>query len=106
MSDKEDEFFAIIRNGCQSIVTELDAYLSKKVETTEQVVNRTYDLNKVEWIPKTGDKGDYEMAKAGADYQALLQDLKAHNGRMTIQGYYIWLFPNGDAVGRKKSFSK
>jgi len=36
------------------------------------------------------------------DFEALLADLDAHNGKLTKDGWFYWRFSNGDAVGRKK----
>jgi len=104
MSDKEDEFFAIIRNGFQSIVTELDAYLSKKVEVAEQVVKQSYDLEKIQgWTVKNGKQGQFELAKEQVtpDYQALKADLINKGHGFYVGPYWVWLFPDKTAVGRK-----
>jgi hypothetical protein len=32
----------------------------------------------------------------------MLKDLQAHNGKLTKEGWFYWVFQNGTTVGRKK----
>jgi hypothetical protein len=43
-----------------------------------------------------------EKAEATNDYHNMLTDLKAHNGKLTRDGLFYWLFQDGATVGRKK----
>ena len=68
--------------------------------------NVSYDLNKIVWEEAKGARGPFEIAREqensnNVDYKALLEDLRAHKGRMRHEGYFIWLFKDETAIGRK-----
>ena len=87
----------------------IDEYVSLHGQMIERGV--TYDLNRLRWIKAEGPNGPYKYADkadnmssdAYEDFKALVEDLKVHGGRVTRQGYYMWLFSQGDRVGRKPS---
>ncbi len=61
------------------------------------------------WVEVQGKSGAYQKypvegqkAEATEDYKNMLRDLKAHNGRLTRDGYFYWLFRDQATVGRKK----
>jgi len=34
-------------------------------------------------------------------FKALLRDVQAHGGKMTVGDYFVWSFKNGSVLGRK-----
>jgi hypothetical protein len=40
--------------------------------------------------------------KNNPEFKAMLKDLAAHNGKMTKETFFYWVFENGATVGRKK----
>jgi len=110
LAAKQAEVLAAIRNWLQEadkLREIIDEYVNLQAQVMEQGV--TYDLNRLKWIKTTGPSGEYEYADKAEnmdpdvyeDFQALLADLKEHSGRLTRQGYFIWLFSQGDRIGRK-----
>jgi hypothetical protein len=87
----------------------IDEYLNLQLQLMEQGV--TYSLDRIKWTRAEGPSGPYEYADKAdnmgpaeyEDFQALLADLKDHGGRLSRQGYFMWLFSKGDRVGRKPS---
>lgn len=64
---------------------------------------------KIKWEAAEGSNGPYERypaegqkAEANEDYKNMLQDLKVHNGKLTRDGYFYWLFRDQATVGRKR----
>lgn len=55
------------------------------------------------WMPATGRKGEYEVAKDGTNYRFLKAYLEAHEGKATIKGNFYWLFTDKISIGRKPS---
>ena len=109
---KQAEVLAAFRGWLQEAdkLRELiDEYVNLQVQLMEQGV--TYDLNRLRWVKATGPSGEYEYADRAdnmdpgtyEDFKALVEDLKEHGGRVTRQGYFMWLFSQGDRVGRKPS---
>jgi len=60
--------------------------------------------NRIKWEQTQGKSGPYERSvdTDSLDYKALLNDLVAHQGKLTRDGYFYWLFQNGSTIGRKK----
>lgn len=63
----------------------------------------------IKWTQAEGSKGPYEKASAEEtsvppDFVALLEDLKAHGGKLQRNGWFYWRFDKATAptVGRKK----
>jgi len=68
------------------------------------VLKVEWDPAKIKWEPAEGSSGPYERSEDvnNPHFKAMLKDLAAHNGKMTRQGLFYWVFQNGSTVGRKK----
>lgn len=99
------EGLALLRDGLTMAVdginTILDAMEPKELH---------YDISKIVTQQAEGRNGVYIKATAtdnqdNPDFKALVEDLKAHNGKLTRQGYFVWLFDRTETetVGMKKS---
>lgn len=58
------------------------------------------------WTPATGEEGDYLLAQESANkdkagFKQLHDRLAAKGGKLTIGGMFVWLFPDGTAIGSK-----
>jgi hypothetical protein len=64
----------------------------------------TWNPEKIPWVEKTGPKGQYDQSEDvnNPEFKALLKDLSAHEGKLTRDGCFYWVFQNGSTVGRKK----
>ena len=64
-----------------------------------------YDMSRIRWTPAQGSKGPYECNRdvENPEFQALLKDLEAHDGKFQRDGYFIWKFSNNEIIGRKKT---
>jgi len=62
-----------------------------------------YDINKIRWEAAQGSSGAYERSGDvdNPHFKALLKDVQAHGGKMTVGDYFIWAFKNGHVLGRK-----
>ena len=58
----------------------------------------------IKWEQIQGNRGPYERSSDvnNPDFKALLKELASHEGRMTKNGYFYWIFKNGSTIGRKK----
>jgi len=70
---------------------------------------KTWNPEKIKWEQAVGSNGPYQRypaegqkVEATEDYRNMVRDLKAHNGRLTRDGYFYWLFRDKATVGRKK----
>ena len=85
-------------NALEAAVVKLRRQLEGK-QTLEH-----WDANKIKWEQTEGSKGPYERSNDvdSVDFKNLVKDLTAHNGKLTRNGLFYWLFTNGVTVGRKK----
>ncbi len=65
---------------------------------------KEWDPDEIKWENAEGASGPYERSEDvnNLEFKAMLKDLAAHNGRMTRNGLFYWVFENGSTVGRKK----
>ena len=73
-------------------------------EAKEKQVKWNWNPQNIRWVETEGFKGKYERypAEGSKDYFNMLEDLKAHDGRLTREGFFYWVFRDGSTVGRKK----
>ncbi len=62
------------------------------------------DMSKIQWVKAQGPQGEYEKSTdiQNPEYQKLLDDLIQHNGKLTVEGFFVWQFSDGKAIGRKR----
>jgi len=114
LSDFEISILVIERDTAQFKASRIDELLNEygrakgfvdaeKKETT----TKSYDVEKIHWVEKTGAKGPYEHADPKTeggkpDFQALLADLKGHDSKFRHGGLFYWVFNDAASIGRKK----
>lgn len=101
------QVLARLRDGLQGLqpaIEEIDAYINFLGKPLEPQTN-AYDVTKIPWVETEGQHGKYEKTDDvnNTDYKALRKDLVAHNGKLTHQGLFYWVFQNGVTIGRKKA---
>ena len=97
-----------IETGCHLIWQTLEAHGFVK---NGEIVKKEppWNPHKIEWQQVQGTKGLYERyplqnekAEATLDFKNLLADLKQHNGKLTRNGVFYWLFTDQATIGRKR----
>lgn len=101
------EALAKVRDNLNGAAMALDEFIQQK----SKVVLRSYDVSKITWAKRTGQKGDFELCDAisnkdSSDYKALLEDLNEHKGQVSKDGLFYWLFTDGKTIGRKSQTKK
>jgi len=94
------EFLVKIRDAAAEAIEQLSPSEIRDIQH--------YNTENLKWIRATGQKGVFECypaygqkAKPTADYTALLNDLKAHEGKLQRSGLFYWLFDDNETIGRK-----
>lgn len=92
----------------EAIVAEIRVHLRKpSVETRPQGSPKLkFDASKIQWKQATGGRGPFEIAEkkmneGNPDYIGLEKFLENAGGRVTSEGWFIWMFESQDAIGRK-----
>jgi len=64
---------------------------------------QVYNIEAIKWEKAQGASGEYERCEDvnSPDFKALLRDVQAHGGKMTVGNYFVWCFRNGSVLGRK-----
>lgn len=62
-----------------------------------------WEPSRIKWRKVKGLKGEYERAenRDNIEFRRLVEDLKAHGGKLTREGLFYWLFQDREIVGRK-----
>ena len=77
------------------------------IEVAKQTIEAAkveWDSNAIRWVQAEGSSGPYERTEDvdNPHFRGMLKDLEAHDGKMTRNGYFFWVFRDGTTVGRKK----
>lgn len=107
LSDLEIAMLIIERDVAQFKAERIDELLNKvgEVRGYVQAEKWMWDPNKITWVETEGTKGLYDKASPQAtnDFKAMLTNLKEHNGKLTRDGFFYWVFTDQATVGRKKT---
>ena len=62
-----------------------------------------WDPDKIKWEKVEGAKGTFERSGDfnNPEFKVMLKDLMAHNGKLTRDNMFYWVYKNGSIVGRK-----
>ncbi len=99
-----------ITKELESLVKLRDAFsmaseaLNDYIDTIRPTQSGTFDPEKIKWQKADGANGPYEKSEDvnSPDHKELLHDLSLHNGKVTRDGYFYWVFTNQYTVGRKR----
>ena len=98
-------FVVKLRDAAQMIADACEEYLEKQAPVNKA----SWDPSQIKWQRAQGTKGSYERypaegqkAESTQDYHNLLADLKSHDGKLSRDGFFYWLFEDSATVGRKK----
>lgn len=109
MSGKAElaEVLVDFATALESVCVNLKRYALELVNDEGKPV---WDPDKIKWEKAQSSKGEYERAdgeqnRGVVDFDNLVADLKAHNGRLSRLGFFYWLFEQTSTptVGRKPS---
>lgn len=105
MSRAEIEALVKIRDGHRMIADAFDEYLETLApQAGHPEAAKSYDIEKIKWQDAKGDKGPFQKSIDfdSLDHKQLLKDAQAHKGKLTVQGWFVWVFQDGSTLGRKK----
>jgi len=63
-----------------------------------------WEPDQIKWEDAQGTSGPYQRSEDinNPEFKAMLKELQAHDGKLTKEGWFYWVFQNGTTVGRKK----
>lgn len=102
--NKEDTATAALLeflNACEAGITAAKRQIAENKGVAEE---DSWDPAKIQWVVTEGNKGPYEWSEDvnSTDFRLLGRQLTQHEGKLSRDGYFYWLFTNGSTVGRKK----
>lgn len=100
MSEKINEALLNFSDALENATLVLKQAIGAKQEPNQAL----WDPSKIKWEEATGNAGPYERSEDtdNLDFKALVKDLAEHEGKLSHDGMFYWLFQNGTTVGRKK----
>jgi len=95
-----DAIFELV-NGQEAGITAFKQRLGAKKGVTPKP---SWNPDKIKWVQAEGSSGPYERSEDvnNPEFKAMLKDLAQHNGRLSREGRFYWVFRSGSVVGRKK----
>jgi len=107
---KEEDFeffledFCDFLNGLEASVVKMKQKISKLVGVSETGKMWLWNPDRIKWVKAQGASGEYERSEDvnNSEFKLMLKDLASHNGKLTRDGWFYWVFKNGATVGRKK----
>ena len=63
-----------------------------------------FDASRIKWQDRQNEKGKFQFSEDfdSPDYRALLKFLNEYTfGSMSSEGWFYWVYPRGDRIGRK-----
>jgi hypothetical protein len=108
MSEHSKRIDALVRcrDGLRMAGDALDDYIQTFAPPAVQ--NNMPDLDMNVWVPRIGEHGAFDLAEAkanadNASFTRLTEYLTKHDGKATINGYFVWKFGDSSGnIGRKR----
>lgn len=99
----EVDFLVKLRDAACAIKDACEERI-EKLAPAEVKGEKGYDIEKISWSDATGDKGPFQKSSDdnSPDFKLLLKDVHGHKGKMTVAGWFVWVFQDGVTLGRKK----
>jgi hypothetical protein len=104
--DKIDAFVKV-RDGLQQTLDGINELL-ETMKPFHEPCDLIPSLEGIVWKATVGPSGPYEKSErdeANPNYKRLLHSLQEHHGKMTVDGFFLWVFID-QSVGRKKKGSQ
>jgi hypothetical protein len=106
----EEDFANFLEDFCdfldslEASVVKMKMQIAKLVGVAEEKPRFTWNPDVINWVKAEGFKGDYEKSEDfnNPEFKKMLKDLAEHDGKLTRDGVFYWVFKNGSTVGRKK----
>lgn len=92
-----------LRDGLQMVVDAVQDELESQAPTITKS-DLVADINSVPWKDAIGPRGPFQISSADPNnlcLSRLLTSLHEHGGRMTVEGYFVWVMNDGKSIGRK-----
>jgi hypothetical protein len=114
VSEKEDLALEILADFFDAVEAGIAQARQRLKEAKLEPEKPSWDPSRIKWIEAQGTSGPYqrypaegEKAEATQDYRNMLQDLKAHGGKLSRKEadgatWFYWLFQDASTVGRKQ----
>jgi len=98
------EDFCDFLDGLEASIVKMKQQIAKLVGVAEPEKPKwNWNPDKIKWEKAEGWKGEFERSEDinNPEFKAMLKDLAQHNGKLTRDGVFYWVFKNGSTVGRK-----
>lgn len=107
---KEEDLTIFLEDFCdfldslEASVVKMKRQIAKLVGVAEEKPKFSWNPDRIKWEKAQGSRGEFEKSEDvnNPEFKAMLKDLAQHNGKLTRDGMFYWVYKNGSVVGRKK----
>jgi len=94
------EDFVDFLNGVETSCVKMRKQIEKLIGSE---VKHSWNPEAIKWEKAEGFKGEFEKSEDvnSLDFKNMVKDLVEHNGKLTRDSYFYWLYPKSTVVGRK-----
>ena len=102
MSEKEDLALLALTDLLNGVEAGIES-ARQRIKEVKIEEKPSWNPNEITWTKAMGTKGEYERSEDinNLQFKVMLKDLASHGGRMNHEGFFYWVFKNGNVVGRK-----
>jgi hypothetical protein len=105
MSDPDDVLKLVLDfvKAVESACVELRQHIAQ-LKDVEPERKWNWNPQTIEWVEAEGSKGPFEKSEDfnNLEFKRMLKDLNEHNGKLSRNGFFYWVYQNGSTVGRKR----
>jgi len=113
LNDSEDlkiflDDFVNFLEGLEASIVKMKQQIVKLVGTAGEKRKWGWNPDAIKWVDDSGPSGQYQRSEDvnNPEFKKMLSDLAEHNGKLTRDGVFYWVFRNGSTVGRKRKEAK
>jgi len=109
--EKARELLVDLRNILEAWIGKVDLAFGENRQHSQPIeVQFKFDMTKINWTKKENENGPLEIARENANngnsHYFEMKDFLVQGGKgdmhgLAVREWYCWIFPEGDAVGRR-----
>lgn len=98
------EDFLDMLSGMEASIIKMKQQIGKLVGVAEEKRKFSWNPDAIKWEKAQSSRGEFERSGDvnNPEFKAMLKDLAQHNGKLTRDGMFYWVYKNGSVVGRKR----
>jgi len=99
------EAFKDYLDGTEAGIVKLQREIAQLADEKKPEAKVPLNPDKITWKDCRNEKGPFQISEdqTSQEHKTLLNFLKYGGGRVSHEGWFYWIFPDGKIVGRKQT---